>query len=502
MKKVLTWVKANLLIVVFSTIIIISIPAAFFGASMWGGTIKRERGERATKLLSDVRGTKYSYSLPPTTPGGAAVEEKIPPNSEISKNYAAQRAAAEKASLTVVQSALDFNQGKGAEAAKIGRKPHEPLVADLFPKPASENSQTELTNRFVNMLVDTPQKPSVYTAMLREVLNAGGPVDPIELGKRLEGEKATQMARLVGSGADANRKLTEAEQTELDRGLLEIRRRAHLARASEISVYATLESLPIEGSSGAEGSTIPRAIPERPPAVSRAFQWQMDYWLLRDLMTAVRVANQGSAGRPVGVSEGVVKRIERITILEPFAVGTGPTDSAPVTDPTAAAAPAAATTMEQLTGLVPTDPLLSVTGRKGGPQNPLYDVRPVKMVMVVSAPRLKELFNAFAKTNFMTITDVDLKEVDVRGDLDRGYYYGPESVVQATIMVETIWLRGWTQPLFPSGVKKRLGLPLAEGEKSDDAEMGSSAGGGPSGGSNPFGGNGGSGVESIRRGGR
>lgn len=478
MKKVIAWVKANLLVVVFSAIIVIALPAGYVGASMFGAGMKKERAEKVNRRLTELKGSVFKYSVPPIMPGGSGIDESAPPNRELTTFFADQRARTEKAAQEVVKAALDFNQGKGAEAAKVGRKPHVPLVDGLFPRPAAGASTTELTNRFVERLVD--RKEGVYQKMLREVLNAGEPLNPEALTKKLESAKAGQLQQVKEAGNAVDKDL----QARLEQELLDLRRREHLARAADISIYATMDALPIEGGPVVEGSTIPKQIPERPPAVSRAFQWQMDYWLIRDLFTAIRVANTSSGGGLSPVSASVVKRLERITIKEPFAtpVFAAGDSSSPETQTIAPA-----TTLDQLAGLVPSDLAQSITGRKSTPQNPLYDVRLVQVQMVVSSARMKELFNAFAKTNFMTILDIDLKEVDVRGDLDRGFYYGPEGVLRANIVVETIWLRGWTQELFPSGVKKRLGMTLAEGEKSDDAEMASgSAGFGGSGPIDPF----------------
>ena len=53
---------------------------------------------------------------------------------------------------------------------------------------------------------------------------------------------------------------------------------------------------------------------------------------------------------------------------------------------------------------------------------------------------------------------VQLSDVDAKGDLERGYYYGNEHVVRATITLETVWLRQWTAPVMPSSVKKALSI--------------------------------------------
>lgn len=474
MKNLLAWVKANLLIVVFLAVIVISLPAAFFGASWWGGNVRKTRAENVSKRLTDVQNAKMKYSLAPIMPGGTGVDESIPANLELNKYFAAERAKAEKAASGVMQTALDFNQGKGPMAAAAGRTAHVPLVDGLFPKPAAGASVTELTNRFVDRIATNKDRPSVYTQMLREILNAGEPVDMAVLGKQLDAERASQLQRLAGTGGA---KLDEAAQRQLDQSLLELRRRAHMSRASEISVYASIDALPIEGATQGErgGSTIPRTIPETPPAVSRAFQWQMDYWMIRDLLSAVRVANTSSGGTPTNVNNSLVKRIERITLGDPF--GVQPPNPAGDSGDGSSAGPTPATTLEALAGLVPTDPLISVTGRKSSPGNPLYDVRTAELVLIVDSTRIKELMDAFARTNFMTILDIDLVQADVRGDLERGFYYGASPVIKATIVVETVWLRGWTEALFPSGVRRNLGLPLAEGEKSDHAEMAGGSGG-------------------------
>ena len=61
----------------------------------------------------------------------------------------------------------------------------------------------------------------------------------------------------------------------------------------------------------------------------------------------------------------------------------------------------------------------------------------------------------------MTVTDVDLQEVDIWEELRQGYYYGTEHVVRATISVETVWLRSWVTPIMPDPVKQTLGIQVS-----------------------------------------
>jgi len=480
MKKVLAWIKSNLLIVVFSAIIILTLPAAFVGSSMWGESIRTARADQAGKTLKSIEDAKMNYQIPPVMPGGQGVDEKRVPNTQLNSLVAAERKKLFDAAQSVTKQAEDFNRGEGALAAAVGRQPHRPLIDGLFPKPAEGQSATALTTQLVDKLVNTPSKPSVYARLLRDVLNAGEPVDTSRLGQQLSTTRSTEIQKLLGNSG--NDRLSTEQQRVLDDRLLEVRRQAYLSRAGEISVYAGMSIFPTEGDAGASGSVIPRSIPSQPPGISRAFQWQMDYWMIRDLLAAVRIANTSSGGGLTRINDSVVKRIDRIEISEPFA---GRGSAADPNDP--AAAPAVpATTLDQLTGLVPTDLSSSVTGRKGSPQNPLYDVRRATLRLVVSAPRLRELFNALAKANFMTVVDLDLREVDIAGELDRGYFFGNESVVSATIVVETVWLRGWTEGLFPPGVRKQLSLSLPEGETAPDQADMLGAGPAGAGGGDPF----------------
>jgi hypothetical protein len=120
----------------------------------------------------------------------------------------------------------------------------------------------------------------------------------------------------------------------------------------------------------------------------------------------------------------------------------------------AGAAPQAA-----VPGMMPLDPGRSITGRYGGDGNTLYDVRRARLTVIVSSARLQEFLEAIPRTNFMTVTDLDLAEVKAWDDLKKGYYYGPEHVVKATVDVESVWLRSWVAPYMPSRLKAAFKIP-------------------------------------------
>lgn len=475
MKPVLAWIKTHLLVVIFSALIVVSVPTGYFFSSGWAKGIREKRAKDANDKLKAVQDQKLPYQLPPVMPDGKAVEDRREPNLAANTHYAAERARIDKLAKGVTGVAVAFNHGDGKAAGDVGRKPHLPLIDGLFPKPADPAQASVLTNQFVALLVG---KSSVYMSMLKDILNAGGPVDPAVLASKLVAERNTQLQKLTGN--DTSRKVTPEEQRTLEDSLVALRRNSYIQRASEISVYAGPEIFPVEGQGGgSDGATIPGQVPSQPPGVSHTFQWQMDYWMIQDLLFAVRTANLDSGGALTRLNDSVIKRVEKIKLLDPFA---GKPAGGGSEDPNAAGAgPTPAITVDALAGLVPMDVAWSVTGRKSSPGNPLYDVRHAEMELVVSASKLKQIFDAFARTNLMTIIDIHLSSVDVMSELDRGYYFGGESVVRARITVEAIWLRSWTEKMFPSGVRKRLGLALPEGEKADDADMSSGSGNGPSG---------------------
>ena len=68
----------------------------------------------------------------------------------------------------------------------------------------------------------------------------------------------------------------------------------------------------------------------------------------------------------------------------------------------------------------------------------------------------------------MTVTDVDLYEVDIWEDLERGYYYGSDHVVRAVLSIETVWLRSWMKDFMPSTVRTALGVPQEQSQEDVD----------------------------------
>jgi hypothetical protein len=252
------------------------------------------------------------------------------------------------------------------------------------------------------------------------------------------------------------RDLTAEEQAALLKELADRRLAEYQAHVSALSVYATLDSLPHERGKGAIPMGAHLEATQIEPV--RFFEYQWNLWVLQDLISAVKLANTGPDGRLTNVDRSVVKRIVSIDINPPDGLDSG--DDA---DRVRRGELSGSTAAPQATvpGMMPLDLSRSITGRFGGDGNTLYDVRRARMTVIVSSARLQEFLEAIPRTNFMSITDLDLGEVKAWDDLKKGYYYGPEHVVKATVEVESVWLRSWVGPYMPSRLKAAFKIPEA-----------------------------------------
>jgi hypothetical protein len=202
------------------------------------------------------------------------------------------------------------------------------------------------------------------------------------------------------------------------------------------------------------------AIDRKELARHKLFMHQWNYWVLSDVLSAVRLANTGADGKLMNVENAVVKRVGSIVLMNPDGMKT--LDPRPVSpdegfEPPAPPAPPAETTP----GIAALDKGVSITGRARGGWNKYYEVRRADVTAVVSSARLNEFLKAITQTNYMSVTDLDIEsEVDVWGDLEQGYYYGDEHVVRVKVSIESLWFKEWLAPLMPAEVMTALGMEL------------------------------------------
>jgi hypothetical protein len=414
-KKVVGWMKSNVPIVALSAVIIVSLPVAFVGSTMWNKRIRTARENEARKAMQDLDSARISYVHPAALPGGENVTLVLDgPNPRATEYFREARKKLESQVGRVVVVANEVNsQG------------HTVLVEGLFPKPTDRLKTYEMAE----VLVGKGERPSAYKALF-ERINAGRPAPAARLSEALQSHREQTLERVrATSGRD---QLTPQEEETLSKELAAIRLGYYQQQAQAISVYATEAALPRE---------VPTSIPPQPPTVEDCFVWQADFWLVSDLLRAVDNANTLEGSRAT-VDRSVVKRVEEITL--------SPLMPRQQQDPSGGAGePAAA-------------PVNPITGRSGGPTNPLFDIRNAKIRVVVDSARLPQFINAISRTNFMTVIGLEFEDVDMWAELDQGFFYGNDHVVRATLDVETVWLRSWTTRYMPPTT--RLTLTGSEGE--------------------------------------
>jgi hypothetical protein len=451
-KAVLGWLKKRWMIVLFCVLAVVPPAVAFVFSSGWNKSIREGQEKVAADAKSKLDRAKVTYALPSPSPEFAPEPLSAEPNAVLTAFFKEKRDAIVADSTKVVDRAL---RHQGAR---------KPLLDDLFPRPKNASDRIARTVEFAKAMVGEPDRgrPGVYQKLLAE-LNAGGPADTGMLASELDDEMKRQVEQI--KGANQTRQLTEAEADTVRKDLLQRRIGRYQQRAGEISVYASMSSF---------SRRVPRQVPPQPPSIAMCFAWQADYWAISDVLDAVKKANTPvGASRPSSVDRSVVKRINSVGFTSPLvpfaerAEGGGPALALPSAgnpnDPNAPA-PAPATPGNDGTGeLLKPNFGYTVTGRIGGgadATNGMYDITYMNLNVVVSSERLPELIDAIASSNFMTVVDLDLTEVDLWKDLDEGFYYGSDHVVQAKLEIELIWLRNWTTQFMPKPIKRLLNVPI------------------------------------------
>ena len=459
MKGLLAALKKNWLIPVFLLIVAVTLPASWFVTSGMNKSIRDARQKAAEEELKRLKGAKVKYTLPQYEPGAEEISVTSEPTTALTNWFSARRVELAEQAVQVANRAESFNKGVGPDAAAVGRVEHKVSVEGAFTGDKKlaqqvEDSLLQLERLFVPNNVG---ESSLYDLMLAD-LSASGPADPRQLLDALKDMELRETQRLT----DGKRDLTDEEKDSLTKSLRDRRLATYRQRANQVRIYATSELFNREAKDGK--SAIPDTRQIRGLDKAKAdekqlyyFIWQWDAWFMKDLFASVRLANGTNY-----VTAAPVKRVVKITIMDPEGVfGAPAADAATGTPPPT---PTAA-----IPGMAPVDKAISVTGRGMGSWNPVYDLRRAQVELIVASDRVEDVIRAIQRTNFMTVTGVDLETVDTAMDLGLGYDYGDGHVVKATFDVESVWLRSWNAKNMPPLLRTQLSIPEEPEPAADDA---------------------------------
>ena len=472
----LLWSKSNLIVVVFSAIVLVVPVGSYFAAKEFRAGIETEAKKRAT-VFNDLRSTVDARVALPL-PGGEEFPLPGLPNASTVSEYEGLLSKVSADAQAVYAKAVEFNRGRGAIAADRAIVP-----AGIFPayKRSQRTERESVRLKFVDAL------QARYADLLASC-RVGRPPEAAGVGAAV---MAAEKRIIQGQLKQESRAKLDAEQlAALERQLGRARIEQYFETAKKISFYVDPQAFPVPTRADANAALGGPA--DSPAALDRQdaalFQWQWNYWVVSDVLRAFAAAN---ASTPA-VLKAPVKRVIRISPALPKVeaggsgggsagglagldgsgmsgdgmTAEGTTDGSGSGDGSTPP-PSNTGVPDVLLGTPAIDPKAAAprdfaTALTGRVSNSVYDVVVTEVVFVAETAELPKVFDALAAHNLMTVTNVRVAPADPFTDARDGYLYGPEPVSLVTATIETIWLREWTAPFMPAVVRTALRVPSAQ----------------------------------------
>ena len=445
-----TWARSNPITVVSIAIAIASLGVIVYVVIAAGG-LRGEIEDRRTKFNTTRALMSQSIEVPSEDPDGRP---------DYLRNMAISQQVINRM-RGIYERMRDQLQRVFERAEGINRPDREMLVEGLFPN-ADRTADLPITARFayrrkVPMILGEPVEDDNLVR-----LNAGEPPDAERVGQQIaEDEREFRRQYQGQSGEDVS--LTADQQRQLleekrDRTLQMIR-----DRAEAVHLYAEMdpdnEAFPFT----MRQSLVNPAPGAGSPTPALLWEAQLELWIMQDIARAIARVN--AVDNPsANVATAPVKRLLDVTVL-PGYVGIhtkgGLEESM---------ARRSGSTRGAAEGLYehPAHPTLDDPDQRletafhytpsGRVSNALYDVRHAQLRAVVDVRKLPELLDALSHVNFMTVLRVEVSDVNEFQALREGYFYGTGDCVEVTLLIESIWLRSWTEPLMPDATKRYLGI--------------------------------------------
>lgn len=443
MKPVLGWIKSNLIIVIVMVIAVVAVPTSIIFSMKWNKSIRETVTRRVGEDSRKIDAITVTYEVPAVIPGEQPISVRMTPTTEATRRVTALLDSIRHESAAVREDAIRHNSaGKrliisGYRGQSLYPKPEVQDPANvLFPQPRDNSASTRLRQQMIT------EWPEAHRRLLAEY-RAGMPPAPDQVLELIERFRDRDIERITGRRE--NVKLEPEEEAELADQLSQRRLDIYRSAAREISFYAVPEVF-----------ALVRPWPQSQlPTLEQLWEWQYLYWVHQDIVRALANANMDARGQWLPVFQAPVKQV-RLIQPEPI--------DALALQASGAPQPGAINDTAELTK----DFSRSHTGRVGWPiaANPVYDIRYVTLRIIIDSAGLPALIDAIARTNFMTVIDVDFTFADGLAALESGFDFGPAHVVDATLRIETVWLRHWMIPFMPPSIRDALGIPAPVDEAS------------------------------------
>jgi hypothetical protein len=446
MRVVINFVKNTPITVASAVIALIAVGMLVFINVSAKGFVTHMATRNDTIKKIDQLG-KQRVTIPPENPDQ-------PPR--VVTNVAINQKAIDDLDKTYKTMAREYNGiSKYTEETNSAFK--RPMLDGLFPSTNDlgklYEAKVEYRRALLNLL--GPYAPGVEEPRL----DAGLPVTPEEV----DAELATVQTRYLTQEFFPPKKSVDELTNPQDKAKLVMLKRERLVkvleeRANSIHIYAqtniNTEGFPFTVGEWSKSGPV--------PTWQQLWEGQVGLWMQEDIAKAIAWTNR-TRERTANVINMPIKRLIKIDVQPSglnVASGTGQpvlTPTVPPIPPAAVVRPGAAAkpTVIKADEKLPDNYTQSVTGRQ---TNVLYDVRRAKVSLIIETERMPEFFNNLSHVNFITVTSMQVTDVDEYAALREGYVYGPRDCVQLDVELETIWLRSWTTPIMPPAVRAALGI--------------------------------------------
>lgn len=373
------------------------------------------------------------------------------------------------------------------EVQAINQKNRQPLKVRLFPesdRTTRREARYDYRDRLLNLLEPFNNNTGVG-------LNAGLPFTPDEQKLKLEEVKREfYTVRKIPQDRPIDQ-LTRKEQRDLKLALNTKLLEAIRQRAQNHGIYVSHREIPnigmaIGGAEATEGNTgnttqiaseypiaVPNWIYHGDPAIEDIWESQVNLWAYQDIVRAM-VAMNNTNDQGGNILQAPIKQLIRLEAV-PGYVGkqtkggvVGATNSSGETPDNNTGAAGYNVPGQAV------DPLsLTPTGRISNDQ---YDVRHMKLAIIMDITHLPEFYEQLKTVGFMTVLRTEISPINEFDMLKMGYDFGPPTledaqkpqgdIVRVDMVIETIWQREWTvgkgsaeeTGYMPASVRRSLGI--------------------------------------------
>jgi len=454
-KPMIGWIKEHLFIFVMSLLIVLFLGCGWYFSGGLNTQLASDIDDHKKNFQKLEKASKTSVTLPMTngdfTASGTLNQALLDSLDELSSKMSEDVTEARRMVLAHNGDPFpdtfphpEFSDRQAGQ--KTGAK--RLLVSESeFPSPP-QSQRENLPNKIHSALV------TAYDEML-EAASAGAPPAPTSVEAMLLREQSRFVETDLRKAS--REELNEAEVSELTAKLTQDRLQLYNEEAGKISFYATPRAFKLVDSP---------FVTKQNHSLAEMYTWHWDWWVAEDLISAIAAANSDPvSGKTLTVVEAPVKRLISVQTLDaPFVVekadsgnsagrqmgGSGRGNASSMSAGGPLAEP-----MVDMNGSLDTDYKVSLTGRTS---NNVFDVRNVRVVLIIETDKLPRFVNALGNENFITITDVSLQPANAFAAADRGYIYGAQPVSRVTLDLETLWFRKWTAAWMPQEIRDALGI--------------------------------------------